>query len=303
VKIRDIGKSQIEKKLKNHGLTIAVGPFSFLIQSDSVLVADGLHLLYADYPVYEGDFIDFHINLSSPFFRKYVHPQIDFFYEGFRPFRSLPKSHAFPLLEWGMNWCISTQVQHYLLLHSAVLEKNGCVVVMPAPPGSGKSTLCAALTYNGWRLLSDELGIIDLKTLDVIPLGKPISLKNNSIDLIKSYCSDAVMSPPVADTSKGTVAHLKVPRSAVERLKDTARPGAIVFPRYTPAHPSILTTKTKPSTVFYLAQNSFNYMLLGKSGFDALTSFVDKSACYSYEYSNLSDAVAAFNHLAESFIE
>jgi predicted ATPase len=30
-------------------------------------------------------------------------------------------------------------------------------VILPAPPGSGKSTLCAALVTRGWRLLSDEL--------------------------------------------------------------------------------------------------------------------------------------------------
>ena len=92
---------------------------------------------------------------------------------------------------------------HYLLLHSAVIEREGCAVIMPAPPGSGKSTLCAGLVHRGWRLLSDELALISLTDTSITPLGRPISLKNQSIDVIKEYVPGAIFNRVTHDTSKG----------------------------------------------------------------------------------------------------
>ncbi|TXL12561.1 hypothetical protein BMR05_15020 [Methylococcaceae bacterium HT4] len=83
-----------------------------------------------------------------------------------------------------MNWCISSQLNTYLIIHAAVIEKSGYAVIMPAPPGSGKSTLTASLIQEGWRLLSDELTIIDVQNACVVPFPRPVSLKNESIDII-----------------------------------------------------------------------------------------------------------------------
>ena len=49
----------------------------------------------------------------------------------------------------------------YLIIHAAVVEKNGLAAILPAPPGSGKGTLTAGSVLSGWRLLSDELTLID----------------------------------------------------------------------------------------------------------------------------------------------
>ena len=44
------------------------------------------------------------------------------------------------MYEWGVNWCIGTTGHCNLILHSAVVEKDGRGVILPAIPGSGKST-------------------------------------------------------------------------------------------------------------------------------------------------------------------
>ena len=46
-----------------------------------------------------------------------------------------------------------------LLLHAGV-ERDGLALICP-PSWSGKSTLTAALSLRGWRLLSDEFGAFD----------------------------------------------------------------------------------------------------------------------------------------------
>ena len=81
------------------------------------------------------------------------------------------------MLEWGMNWCIASNAHQYFIMHSAMIEKNGQAILLPAPQGSGKSTLCAAMVNAGWRLFSDELGLIEPETLQAIPCTRPINLK------------------------------------------------------------------------------------------------------------------------------
>lgn len=57
--------------------------------------------------------------------------------------------------------------------------------IVPAPLDSAKRTLCAALVGKGWRLLSDELALVRLDTGELVPLPRPISLKNASINIIR----------------------------------------------------------------------------------------------------------------------
>ena len=62
-------------------------------------------------------------------------------------------------------------------------------------PGSGKSTLAAGLVYRGgWRLLSDELALLSLGDGAVSALPKPISLKNESIAIMKRFAPGASFS-------------------------------------------------------------------------------------------------------------
>ena len=47
-----------------------------------------------------------------------------------------------------------------------------------------------------------------------------------------------------------------------------------------------------------LAQNAFNYSLLGEAGFGALARLVDGCDCYRFSYGDLEEAVALFAALA-----
>jgi len=141
---------------------------------------------------------------------------------------------------------------------------------MPAPPGSGKSTLCAALICRGWRLLSDELCLIRLCDGAIIPLPRPVSLKNKSIDVIQSFQPSAIFSPRVFDTIKGTVAHMKATGNSVEISHIAAKAGWIIFPKYQQNTVTSLLPLSKARTFMRVAENSFNYSLLGHQGFQVL---------------------------------
>ena len=300
--LSDLTDIDFRNRIRGSGLVICSGPFKFRIVSPIESVARGLRLLYADYPLGDsGDFVDFNVAIErTAGIRRWWRPQANFSFNGIRPFLPLPLGHAYPLLEWAMNWCISTQVNHYLMLHAAVIERGGCAMIMPAPPGSGKSTLCAGLISRGWRLLSDEMALISLTDRMITPLGRPISLKNQSIDIIKSFEPDAIFNEVTHDTLKGSVSHMKMPALQLQRMGEKAKPCWVVFPQYVPNANAELTGRSKANSTLELAKNSFNYMVLGLTGFEILTDAVAQCECYDFRYANLEDAVAVFDKLVEA---
>ena len=262
-------------------------------------MSESVGLLYSDYPLAEQtDFADFHVSLTYPRnLRRWFKPQVLFLFDGYPPFKPLPLDQAFPMLEWGLNWCVSNHVNHCLIIHAAVVEKDGCAAIMPAPPGSGKSTLCAALVNRGWRLLSDELALVRVGDGKLIPLPRPVSLKNESIEIIKRYEPNAIFSRKVADTIKGTVAHMKAPADSIARATEVVQGAWVIFPKYQAGAKACLEALPQSRAFMRVADNSFNYSLLGLNGFKTMASLIETSLCYDFTYSNLDDAIEIFDAL------
>ena len=276
------------------------GPFTVRVRSDISSVAEGLAQLYGQFELSDSNFQDFHVSVKRPYgLRRWVAPQANFIYDGFRPFQPLPVGQAFPMLEWGMNWCVSSHAHHFLIIHAAVVEKNGFAASLPAPPGSGKSTLCAGLVLSGWRLLSDELTLIDPATGLIHPLARPISLKNQSIKIIQDFSSEVFLNRPSHDTAKGTVTHMRTPDESVRRQQEPAIAGWVVFPKWQRDVEAKLVPRSQAQTFIYLAQNAFNYSQLGERAFAAGTQLIRQCDCYDFTYHALPDAIRMFDALAE----
>jgi len=284
-------------------LRIRLGPVAAEIRSPFGVVASALALLYAEHDVLAtDDFADFRVAVEPPFgVRRFVAPQALFKFDGSVRFRPLPAAQAFPLLEWGLNWCVTTHCHQYLIIHSAVLERHGRALLLPAPPGSGKSTLCAALVARGWRLLSDELALIELDGKRVVPMPRPISLKNRSIDTIARFWPDAAIGDIVPDTLKGSVAHVRPPGDSVHRALEYPAPGWVVLPRYAHGVATELAPLPKCEAFMRLVDSAFNYSVHGRAGFEALAALVDASDCRAFTYGGaLDEAVGVFDRFAAS---
>lgn len=198
-----------------------------------------------------------------------------------------------------MNWCISAHAHQGLLLHAAVVERQGLAVILPAPPGSGKSTLCSGLINRGWRLLSDEVAMISLSDGGVTALARPVSLKNESLEVIRRFAPESVFNRVSHGTVKGSVTHMRAPAEHVRRVAERAWPRWVVFPRYIAGAEPAMKPRPKAGSMVELGRNAFNYMVLGQQGFDALGNLVTGCDCYDFHYSRLDDAVVAFDGLLQ----
>jgi len=297
--VGDFSTKKITQLLKGQGVSVRSGPFTFNVKSSVKDFAYPFVKMYKNHPIVEpDDFIDFYTAVENPnLFRSLFRPQIRFYFDGSAPFYPLPEDQAFAAFEWGLNWVTSNHAHQYLMLHAAVIEKNGHALVLPGEPGSGKSTLCAYLVHKGWRLLSDELTIINLSTREVMPLCRPISLKNQSIHVIQELLDNVVLGPMVEETNKGTVTHAMPPIDSVQNMDSCAAVAWIIFPKYKTGSDTIISPKPKAESFLELGKNAFNYSFHSFNGMQVLKSIVSSAGIYDLQYSDLASAQRSIDNL------
>ena len=301
--VADLSVVNLARQASGVGLAVKIGPFNAQIRTDVNELIEPLATLYADYPLIEqNDVFSFRIALERRRnFPRLHHSLVRFSVEGRLLHEDMPASQSLAVLEWGINLIIALRAHSFLMLHSAVLERDGVGLLLPAAPGSGKSTLSTALAHSGWRLLSDEFGLIRPGDTQFVAIPRPIALKNESIDVIRSFSNSVVLGPSISGTRKGTVAHVMPPASSVQRQAEVVAPKLVVFPRWEDGAELQLEPLTKSDGFMMVAMNAFNYELLGESGFHTVAEIVSASDCHRLVYSNLSDAISVIDSLANEF--
>lgn len=298
--LRNYSQTEIKARLDNEGLTLKIGPYNYNIRSNLRDVQDGIGTLYPDFSIANPDeFVDFSISLESRGIWQRARGEAQFLFDEQSPFDPIPDGQAFAFLEWGMNWCVSLHTNEYLKLHAAVVSLNDNAIILPGVPGAGKSTLCAALGLAGWRVLSDEHAMIPPGSTEVVPLCRPVSLKNESIDVIRHFSSEAILGPVSRETHKGIVAHLKADLDSKSHDTTPLPVRAMIFPTYTTEQEQRLVPRRRTESFLLAAYHSFNYSLLCEEGFTAMQTLVENVQCYDLFYHDLDWAIDKLENLPE----
>lgn len=305
LRLADVSDLAFAQSLENGQFRLRVGEITIRLETRSEALRAGLRQVYSHYPVsVSGGFYDFDLGVHpASLLRRWFRRNVVFSLSGQAPFLPMAAANAHALFEWGFNWTIGSSIHQYLVLHSAVVEKNDKAVMLAAASGSGKSTLTAELVLNGWRLFSDELGLVggttndEIQPLHLMPFPRPVSLKNQSIDLIKQRHPEACFGPSAVDTQKGTVAHMRAPDDSVARALEPAPPKLIIFPKWTAGAPLRVQPVGAGDAAMRLINQSFNYSVLGSIGFNRLADLVSAAPAWELEYSFFDDALEAFDDL------
>jgi HprK-related kinase A len=297
VKVNDLTASEFRRRLNGNGIVIETGPFTFNLVVRLPEFADGIRLLYGDFTLADESWLDFQL---------FVRPRrsplswgrfAEVFIDGRQVFAPFPRRAAMPNIEWALNWWIYNFAHKFLMFHAGVMSRNGNALLLSGVPGSGKSTLCAAMANEGWRLLSDELALLEPGKLELRATARPIALKNESIEIIKLRSPGAAFGPLAPDTPKGTIAHLKPPAASVADCAVPATPRWVVFPKFDATVQTSLDQLPKSRAFMELADNAFNYRFKGHSGFKQLASLIENCECYSLPFSSLDSALMLLEDL------
>jgi HprK-related kinase A len=301
VLIGDIPRAALVRRLRREGVHVDTGAFSTHLHIELPHLAHEFAQMYAHYPVEDPPGIDdarLRIGPTS-LFSRFVAPSAAAWMDGEKLFDPVPAARAYTVLESALNWGIAASPLAPMLMHGAVVERMGKAVIMPAPTGSGKSTLCAALSWRGWRLLSDEMVVFSFADGAILPNPRPVSLKNKAIQTIAAFEQRAQFSATYTGTAKGDVAYMRPPLEAISRFKESAIPSLVVAPQFHDGVTASLKRMDKIEGLRWLIDNTVNYSSMLQMGFDRLTGIAHSCDFYILTYSNLDEAVEMMNRLHE----
>ncbi len=295
MKIGDLPLQTFSNRFSTDGIRLRFGPFVAHIVSTVSDVSEPFWALYSEFDLSEENLADFHLRLISG--GAILTKRAELFAEGRSLFGSFPREESLAMLEWGMNACVCAWAHDFLIVHAAIVARGGMAVVIPGGSGSGKSTLAAALVAGGWRLLSDELTLIRPDSGEAVPVVRPISLKNDSLQVAARLYPDPIFGPILNVRRKGRMAHLKPDSRSVNRGCESAVPGMFVFPSFGQDRLFELEPLPKARTFLLVAENALNYGLLGRVGFETLSRLIENADGYRLQYGNLEAAVGEIEKL------
>jgi HprK-related kinase A len=280
-----------------HSFCVKVGPVGFRVGSAWKVPIVQLNHLYAAYPKPTDEIPDFTVRLEpeTPL-RRWFRPSVairgDFMLPDAVP---LALRHGLLAAEMGMNLQMAMGQRKFLLLHASTVERDGKVLIMTGESGSGKSTLSALLGEHGWRFMGDEFALIEPETGLAWPFPRPVSLKNQSVDVIRDLVGEGRLGPMMAQTPKGDIRHLIPPANAITAMDKPGKPALIVFPRF--GHERAVRHMGLGEVFVRLTQASTNYVYLGERGFTALSHLVTQTPVRAIDYPDTGAAMALVDEL------
>ncbi len=179
-----------------------------------------------------------------------------------------------------------------LHLHAAALDLDGVGVLIPAPSGTGKTTLAAALTERGWSYVSDEM--VGLKTSSSLVTGfpKPLLVKPGAEDVLAHLESRSIR------VEDGPQHWRLLPASSIPaRVKADLNVKVIVVLHRPPGSsfgsPPIASRLHPADTIVALMEQTMDAERFGPDALLALANVASQSACVSLTIGELNQCVAA----------
>ncbi len=203
------------------------------------------------------------------------------------------------------TWLLQTAVRHhsyFLEIHAGVVSNGEKCVLLPAAPGSGKTTLTAALAAAGFHYFSDEVALLEEPDLEVRPVPISLSVKSGALEVLAPLFPQLRRSPKHTREDSETVTYLNPPAASFRYdLTRTYPAGWIVFPQYSPS----ATTALRPIGKAEALARLMKEVLVVGTTLDtrivrSLVRWIQQVDCYELPNSSLSQAVQLVSSLLKN---
>ena len=181
----------------------------------------------------------------------------------------------------------------FLDIHAGVVGDGSQCILLPAPPGSGKSTLTASLMHVGYQFFSDEVALLEAGSFNVFPVPLAIGIKTSGIDALADRFPNLRELQVHRRGDGKQVAYIAPPPGFRPPNDDPCPVGALVFPRYTPGAPTYLVALSKCEALKRLLDECKavpSPLDFGKV--EGLVKWISRTPCYSLTYGSIEAAIA-----------
>lgn len=206
-----------------------------------------------------------------------------------------PPAVAATALVTDLNRQAAASRPHHLLLHAAALSWAGRGLVLPAPPGGGKTTLAAGLIAAGFAYLTDEVVAIDPATLEIEPYPKPLSVGAGAVPVLRHL---AILGGSWVWPAPGEPWLVAADTFGSWAAGGPCRAHLLVFPSYSEGATTALTPLGRAEALVEVAANSFNFVDHGSAWLPVLRRLVLECSCWRLTTGDLGEACELLMRLA-----
>jgi hypothetical protein len=208
----------------------------------------------------------------------------------------LGANEVVPVVIYGLLDGVLRRSPNSIAFHASAARRDGRCVLLAAPPGSGKSTLCAALLSRGYEFIADDVVLFDDACLGVRGVPLPLSLKEGSWSPLMN----------VYPQLEATAIHVRPDRKLVRFLVPPALASAneshavtsIIFPQFAPN--SALEHRPIDQSLAFnrlVSEATTSKRRLSGDKFNDLARFVRPTKCWELGFSDLDRAVDAIDQI------
>ncbi len=105
-----------------------------------------------------------------------------------------------------------------MTVHASAISNGHKTILFSAAPGSGKSTIAALLQTQGYKIISDDFVPIERSSFKAYPFPIALSVKEGSMDLLKSHYPELENNPLITINAEKKVKYLPVEKEIMKMV-------------------------------------------------------------------------------------
>ena len=199
-----------------------------------------------------------------------------------------------PTVKWLLWEAALNSHRYFLNIHAGVVGDGKGALLLPAAPGSGKSSLTAALSRSGLDYFSDEIALLEEPDLALRPIPLAVCVKSTGWDLMTPLFPTI---PKLKIHRRGDgkiVRYVPPPSFRLGTRRDRTYPvRRIVFPKYAADTETALTPLSRVDALSRLMEECLVVPVpLTLKRVQRLIRWVKQIECYDLKMSSLDQAVS-----------